>query len=164
MLHRDLKLANVMIHFNELGNELVGSNKMNEFIKNFNFEENHNQMTCKIADLGFARRVEAALDFKAGTSCGTPLYMAPEVINGLPYSHESDVWSMGCLFYGMLFGSMPFPARSINELRNILAKGSFKIPKDGKLSVAGMQFLQQMLTFDQQDRITWTALATHTYL
>lgn len=60
VLHRDLKLANVMIHFNELGNELCDSKKINEYIKNFNFEENHNQMTCKIADLGFARKVEAA--------------------------------------------------------------------------------------------------------
>lgn len=146
VLHRDLKLANVMLHFSEFRNDPSDSKKLCEYIKNFEFETKHNTMTCKIADLGFARQVDEGA--KAGTSCGTPLYMAPEVMFGKEYSHESDVWSMGCLFYSMLFAAPPFPARSLNELRQALCQGIFKVPADKNLSVAGMNFLQQMLMFD----------------
>ena len=86
-------------------------------------------MTCKIADLGLSKIVEASLNYKTETYCGTYLFMAPEVLNGLPYSHESDVWSLGCTFYAMLFGKVPFPAKTLNELQQVISSGVWEIPE-----------------------------------
>ena len=65
---------------------------------------------AKIADLGFARKVEEGQ--LAETKLGTPLLMAPEVLNGNKYDHSADVWSLGCIFYEMLTGYQPFTGTS----------------------------------------------------
>jgi serine/threonine protein kinase len=54
-------------------------------------------MTIKIADLGLSRAVGAG-EF-AKTIVGTPLVMAPQVIEGKAYDYKADVWSLGCVFY-----------------------------------------------------------------
>ena len=64
----------------------------------------------KIADLGFARKLQEG-DL-ASTRLGTPLVMAPEVLDGNKYDHTADVWSLGCVFYEMLTGFAPFTGTS----------------------------------------------------
>jgi len=93
-------------------------------------------MICKIADLGFARKLPE--EQLAQTSCGTPLMMAPEVLRGELYDHKADVWSLGCIFYEMLTGFPPFTGRNITNLQENLAKGEYKIPKTVKLSIEGL--------------------------
>lgn len=83
VIHRDLKLPNILIHDGIL----------------------------KIADLGFAR----VLDEQdcANTILGTPLTMAPEVLKQEVYTIKADMYSMGVIFYQILFeGAFPFNARS----------------------------------------------------
>lgn len=57
----------------------------------------NDEVVVKIADLGFARTLKE--NEVAGTFCGTPLTMAPEVINKEKYSNKADVWSVGCLYF-----------------------------------------------------------------
>ena len=64
------------------------------------------EIVCKIADLGFAKKL--ANEEITNTLCGTPLCMAPEVILGHPYTQKADIWSLGCVFYQLLTGFMPF--------------------------------------------------------
>ena len=47
------------------------------------------------------------------TICGTPLYSAPEVLAGEPYSYKADVWSMGAILYELLVGLTPFNAGNV---------------------------------------------------
>lgn len=63
-----------------------------------------------IADLGFAKEV-GNTDLTQ-TMCGTPVYMAPEILQGKPYDHKVDVWSLGTVFYEMLTGFTPFTGRN----------------------------------------------------
>ena len=62
--------------------------------------------TLKIADFGFARHLEEAT--MAETTCGSPLYMAPEILMNLPYDNKCDIYSLGCLLYILVIGTFPF--------------------------------------------------------
>lgn len=86
ILHRDFKLANLMKHNNSI----------------------------KIADFGFSKILEN--DSKTDTMLGSPLNMAPEILNGDSYDNKADIWSLGTVFYEMLFGKPPFVASNIIDL------------------------------------------------
>ena len=60
----------------------------------------------KVADFGFAKKLTQEGHFR--TQCGTPEYVAPEILNGVPYDTKSDMWSMGCILYALLGGYVPF--------------------------------------------------------
>lgn len=73
--------------------------------------------------------------------CGTPLVMAPEVLYGKKYNHKADVWSLGIVMFEMLTGFSPFTGRDRDDLARNLDKGLYKLPKELKLSLAGLDFL-----------------------
>lgn len=53
--------------------------------------------------------------------CGTPAYLAPEVIRESGYSgFKADVWSLGVLLFYLLTGKMPFQAKDVDELKNYI--------------------------------------------
>ena len=53
---------------------------------------------------------------KATGSQGTPLYMAPELIEEKPYDHTADLWSLGCILYELLVGQPPFSTTSLFQV------------------------------------------------
>lgn len=138
VMHRDLKLANILIHF-----PFEDFNKMNfpsqtakmDFIntKLKTIDLIKSRAEFKIADLGFSR--ELGIDDLSETVCGTPLIMAPEVLNGVKYNHKADVWSLGILFFELLTGFTPFTGRDREDLKRNLDKGVYKLPKKLKMSL-----------------------------
>jgi serine/threonine protein kinase len=75
----------------------------------------------KIGDFGFARALPIAS--MADTLCGSPLYMAPEILKGEKYDAKSDLWSLGTVFYEMVTAKPPFRAGNhIELLRKIEAR------------------------------------------
>ena len=113
VMHRDLKLPNILMNFPSL--TMTEYNKEGFSTKKYVSElnivggklgQNSVPFEVKIADLGFARRLDH--DSLAATRLGTPLVMAPEVLEGNKYDHSADVWSLGCIFYEMLTGFSPF--------------------------------------------------------
>ena len=83
IVHRDIKPENLLLH-----------------------SKDHDLMSLKISDFGLARFVTA--EQFAFTQCGTPGYVAPEIINERPYGKECDYWSIGVVLYILLCGSPPF--------------------------------------------------------
>jgi len=58
----------------------------------------------KVADFGFATKVDMTGVIKLHDCCGSPMYEAPQLLENQPYTAKSDIWSIGIMFYEMLFG------------------------------------------------------------
>lgn len=95
VLHRDIKLANVMRRTPEV---------------------------VKVGDLGVAKLLKGRL---ATTQIGTPHYMPPEVWKNRPYSFSSDAWALGVCLYEMCTLGVPFEARSLPELRQKVLRAHY---------------------------------------
>lgn len=87
-----------------------------------------NDSDIKIADFGFARRVtsEACLS----TKCGTPYYVAPEVLSGVLYGTKVDMWSLGVITYILLAGYPPFEDINLRRLFHRICIGKFTFHQD----------------------------------
>lgn len=96
--------------------------------------------------------------------CGTPLNMAPEILQGAKYDHKVDVWSLGTVFYEMLTGFSPFTGMNKEDLKKNLEKGNYRFPKHLKLSLEGLDFLNNCLQYDPKQRMSWEELMKHSYL
>ena len=64
------------------------------------------EIVCKLSDFGFACLAETTAD--ENMSCGTPHYMAPEMINGSEYDNKVDIWSLGVIVFAMLTSTFPY--------------------------------------------------------
>jgi serine/threonine protein kinase len=106
---------------------------------------------CKIADFGFARYKEE--DTLLKTVCGSPLYMAPEIIKKQHYTESADIWSAGVLFYQMLTGSQPFKCSSFYELSKLVDDGEDCIKYPPYMTAVSRDILQKVLIFDYNERI-----------
>ena len=86
--------------------------------------EKNDNAALKLADFGLARTYEREDDLFE-TSCGTPIYMAPEIQKGEAYSDKSDIWSLGIILYEMLVGQPPFTGRNKAELFQNIERGIY---------------------------------------
>lgn len=90
----------------------------------------------KVADFGFARILPAAA--MAETLCGSPLYMAPEILRYEKYDAKADLWSVGAVLFEMTCGKPPFRASNHVELLRKIEKGEdrIKFPDESKSSTS----------------------------
>ncbi len=113
----------------------------------------------KLADFGLATKLEYQGDRKH-TVCGTPNYIAPEVIMssmGLGvsgHSFEVDVWSTGVIMYLMLIGKAPFETSRVEKTYDKITKADFDFPDYFK-DLAGRDLLRKILVVDPSKRYTF---------
>ncbi|XP_064031340.1 inactive serine/threonine-protein kinase PLK5-like [Pogoniulus pusillus] len=96
IVHRDLKLSNFLVT---------------------------EKMQVKIGDLGLAQRL-APPGRRWGVLCGTPNYLAPEVLDRRGHGVPSDIWALGCAMYEALTGRAPFEAAQRQELYRQIRGGT----------------------------------------
>ena len=135
IIHRDLKPQNILI--TDVGD-------------------------IKITDFGFARYFDN--DLLIQTICGSPLYMAPEIMKSQKYDYKSDLWSVGIIFYEMLVGNTPFKSKNIYELIRRIENDVVKVPSKFKLSINCQNLLYSLLKKDPEERISWEEFFDHTLL
>lgn len=82
----------------------------------------------KLADFGFIKHVMKHQ--RTSTFCGTPEYIAPEIILNKGYSHPVDWYAMGIFLYEMLVGRPPFMSQDTMEIFEMTMKGKIKFPRD----------------------------------
>lgn len=97
--------------------------------QNFLLTEKDKDYCClKIADFGFAKHLNSTADL-AATVCGSPLYMAPEILTYEKYDGRADLWSLGIILYEMIWGKPPFRANNHIELaQKYIQKQQLKFP------------------------------------
>ncbi|KAJ5074019.1 serine/threonine-protein kinase brsk2 [Anaeramoeba ignava] len=105
----------------------------------------------KIADFGMAGLINERHLLE--TSCGSPHYAAPEVIEGIEYDGtKSDIWSCGVILYGLLTGKLPFDGESIKDVLLKVVDAKYTIPEN--LSPEKKELIKGMLEKDVNKRFT----------
>jgi len=133
IIHRDLKPQNILVT---------------------------NELDIKITDFGFARKFDNGVLFN--TLCGSPMYMAPEIINKQDYSIKSDLWSVGIIIYQMFYGKVPFDVSNFVQLIKKINNEQIHFPSDKiKISAEAINLIQSLLTVDVQKRIEWDMFFYH---
>ncbi|XP_054321369.2 LOW QUALITY PROTEIN: inactive serine/threonine-protein kinase PLK5 [Pongo pygmaeus] len=122
IVHRDLKLSNFFLNKN---------------------------MEVKIGDLGLAAKVGPGGRCH-GVLCGTPNFLAPEVISRNGHSCQSDIWALGCLMYTVLTGTPPFMASPLSEMYQNIREGHY--PEPAHLSANARRLIAHLLAPNPAER------------
>lgn len=122
--------------------------------KNLLLATNSDDSTIKLADFGFATRVYAPNSLTK--QCGTPFFVAPEILLRTPYDEQSDMWSVGVIIYLLLSGTLPFVGRSQRELFRAIVKGDYDMDEASWSGVSNdaMNLVKALLVTDPSKRLT----------
>lgn len=134
IVHRDIKPQNILIHNN----------------------------TLKISDFGFAKLYEQ--DELIQTHCGTPLYMAPEIIHHHEYNTKSDIWSVGVILYELFSHTHPYRVSNKKELVKWMNQSSPTVDYSRLPADAPTDIIKACLQMDHTKRIGWNELFQQTRL
>jgi len=139
IIHRDLKPENL----------LYGSRDESAIIK--------------ISDFGLARFLQGEL---ATTACGTPGYVAPEILNAKGYGKEVDYWSIGIILYILLCGFPPFYEENNAELFAKIKEGKFEFPSPywDDISDSAKDLISSLLVVDPASRLNADSILTHPWV
>jgi serine/threonine protein kinase len=117
--------------------------------------------TIKITDFNFAR--ELYENDLAQTMCGSPLYMAPEIISGGTYTVKSDLWSVGLILYEMVYGKSPY-SDAVNIMDLLKKINTKNIKYSNSVSFECNDLLRRLLQKKPKDRCNWDDFFTHGWL
>ncbi|XP_074848037.1 serine/threonine-protein kinase PLK4 isoform X2 [Carettochelys insculpta] len=134
ILHRDLTLSNLLLTSN---------------------------MNIKIADFGLATQLKMPHE-KHYTMCGTPNYISPEIATRSAHGLESDVWSLGCMFYTLLIGKPPFDTDTVKNTLNKVVLADYEMPNF--LSGEAQDLIHQLLRKNPADRLSLSSVLDHPFM
>ena len=137
IVHRDLKLENIMM------------------------TDNSNKSIPKLVDFGLAKMIGPSE--KAEEPFGTLGYVAPEILSKKPYSHQCDIWSLGCILYALLCSSLPFDHDSQKETIRMTCDDpvTFDSPQWKSYSRNCIDLISKLLIKKPEERITLTQMMNH---
>jgi polo-like kinase 1 len=136
IIHRDLKLGNLFLS---------------------------DKMEIKIGDFGLAAKLLDRSERRT-TVCGTPNYIAPEILAQSGHSFEVDLWSLGVVIYTLLLGKPPFETNEIKATYKLIKNCKFSFPEDMTLSTNARDMISRLIRLDPAKRIALDELITHPFL
>lgn len=166
LIHRDIKPQNLL-----LLPSLDYREQQNNTTKQYVLSASHDSLIpatglrslpmLKLADFGFARVLPSTS--MAETLCGSPLYMAPEILRYEQYNAKVDLWSVGTVLYEMTAGRPPFRASNhVELLRKIEGqKDVIKFPSRAEVSDELKDLIRQLLKKDAIGRLSFENFFQH---
>ena len=141
IVHRDLKFENLLLVSKETNH--LGS--------------------IKVVDFGFATRVNG---LEKLPQCGTPSYVAPEILKHEAYGLPCDMWSIGVIAYILLGGYPPFNERTQKALFSKIKRGKYEFHEDywKNVSSEAQDFISKLLVADQRKRSTVDQAMKHDWI
>jgi serine/threonine protein kinase len=134
IIHRDIKLDNILIDLNN---------------------------NIKICDFGVGKQYIKGDKLK--DKCGTPAYIAPEILKNFGYEGPPvDIWSSGVVLYAMLSGTVPFKANQLKDLHKMILKGNYK--KINGISSNAQDLIDKLLEVDPKKRISIEGIFKHPWM
>lgn len=131
--HRDLKAENILIT-----------------------EDNN----IKIADFGFAKLMKSG---NSDTFCGSPHYVAPEVVKGQPYdAFKADVWSCGVILFALCTSRLPFSDVDRRKLFSSIKKAKYIVPDS--LDERAKDLIKRLLVINPSERLTIEQIKNHPFI
>eukprot|EP00004_Rigifila_ramosa_P021673 TRINITY_DN580_c0_g1_i2.p1 TRINITY_DN580_c0_g1~~TRINITY_DN580_c0_g1_i2.p1 ORF type:complete len:336 (-),score=80.65 TRINITY_DN580_c0_g1_i2:706-1686(-) len=153
------QIANAVAYLHELG--IVHRDLKPE---NLLYANERDDSDIKIADFGLSRVLNE--DSMLKTACGTPGYVAPEVLKGRGYGKPVDMWSVGVITYILLCGFPPFYDDNVQVLFEQIKAGHYDFPDQwwGNISESAKDLIRKLLTVDPAKRLTAVEALQHPWL
>lgn len=121
-------------------------------------------MELKLGDFGLATRLEFDGE-KKRTICGTPNYIAPEVLDGkVGHSYEVDVWSLGVIIYAMLIGKPPFETPDVKTTYKKIKMNQYSFPEHIVIGEAAKNIISRILVLDSSKRPNLEEIMSHPFM
>ena len=157
IIHRDIKLDNILVTFKSD----IDKNNLNML-----------SSKVKIIDFGLATRLGPEdLTF---TALGSPINMDPLILKKYNkaggyeqlqgYNEKADIWSLGTICYELLTGEAIFKVKDLKELMKKVEKGNYTIPININFSKETVSFLNAMLQYDGDARLSADDLSNHDFI
>ena len=132
IIHRDIKPENVL-----LGENLV----------------------AKLTDFGWSNYMQE--DEKRTTVCGTPIYLAPEIIKEQGHDEKVDIWCIGVLLFELITGNVPFQGTDLDTLKQNILHLKIAWPKD--INIDAKNLIKKILKSDPASRISLEDMLKHQF-
>ena len=132
IIHRDIKPENILIN---------------------------EEMKAKLSDFGWSNYLNGI--YKRSTICGTPIYLAPEIINNIGHDEKIDIWGVGVLLFELLTGEAPWEGSDVNTVKQNIIKLNIKWPK--KMDPDAKDLISKILRYMPDDRPSLRKILNHPY-
>ena len=165
IVHRDIKLENILLNFNKYPNYAIKGN-MPPKVRYEDVTLN-DSFTIKIADLGYSKELNESM---GSTILGTPMHMSPDIIGNYvgtetkKYNTSVDLWSLGTITYQLLTGKYPFIGKGHEEIFKHVMEGKYSLPSSLTVSVELITFINGLLQFYPEKRLNWEQIKSHPFL
>jgi aurora kinase len=133
IIHRDIKPENVVLDKN---------------------------MVAKLTDFGWSNYMPGDYS-KRTTVCGTPIYLAPEIINNRGHDEKVDIWCIGVLMFELMTGFSPFQGNDIKTLKYNISR--FKIVWPREMDRDAADLISRILKYNPEERISLEQMLLHPF-
>ena len=132
IIHRDIKPENVLLN---------------------------SKMQAKLTDFGWSNYME--FGYKRTTVCGTPIYLAPEMINKTGHDERVDIWCIGVLLFELITGNQPWAGNDIQTVKYNISRLKLNWPK--KVDRVAADLITKILKYNPEERISLRNMLNHPF-